>query len=117
MNVLLIINDGNYGSEKAFNALRTAMNLQKADEEVDVNIFLMADGVTSAIAGQETAKGYYNIERMLKSVLMKGGQVKACGSCAGSRGLHNVELIDGVELSNMKEFTEWVIAADKVINY
>ncbi len=117
MEVLLIINDANYGSEKAYNALRTAMNLQKAEEEVQVNIFLMADGVNSAIAGQKTAKGYYNTERMFKSVLMKGGQVKACGSCAESRGLHNVELIEGVELSNMTEFTDWVIAADKVINY
>ncbi|WP_133515155.1 hypothetical protein [Halanaerobium saccharolyticum] len=28
-----------------------------------------------------------------------------------------MELIDGVELSNMTEFTEWIIEADKVINF
>ncbi|MGM0421263.1 MAG: DsrE/DsrF/TusD sulfur relay family protein [Bacillota bacterium] len=117
MNVLLIINDANYGTEKAYNALRVAMNLQKADEDVDVNIFLLADGVNSAIAGQETAKGYYNIERMLKSVINKGGAVKACGTCADSRGLGDIKLTDGVELSNMKEFTRWIVEADKVINF
>jgi len=29
MNILLIINDAPYGSEKAYNALRMAMTLQK----------------------------------------------------------------------------------------
>ena len=27
------------------------------------------------------------------------------------------ELVDGVELSNMTEFTEWILEADKVINF
>ncbi len=27
--ILLVVNDSPYGSEKAYNALRTAMNLQK----------------------------------------------------------------------------------------
>ena len=117
MNVLLIINDANYGTEKAYNALRVAMNLQKSAEDVDVNIFLLADGVSTSIAGQETPQGYYNTERMMKSVVLKGGKIKACGSCAAARGLKNVELIDGVELSNMTEFTQWIIEADKVINF
>lgn len=117
MNVLLIINDANYGSEKAYNALRVAMNLQKSSQDVDVNIFLLADGVNNAIAGQETAQGYYNIERMIKAVVRKGGQIKSCGTCAEARGLKNVELINGVEISNMKEFTEWITEADKVINF
>ena len=74
--ILLVINDSPYGSEKAYNALRTAMNLQKKDEEVQVNVFLMDDGVIAAKTNQQTPKGYYNIERMFKSVLRKGGLVK-----------------------------------------
>lgn len=76
-SILFIINDAPYGSEKAYNALRIAMRLQREHPGVDVRINLMADAVTCAIPGQTTPDGYYNIERMLKSVLSKGGEVKA----------------------------------------
>ena len=40
---------------------------------------------------------YYNVERMLKAVLMKGGKVKLCGSCADARGLKELKLVEGAE--------------------
>jgi uncharacterized protein involved in oxidation of intracellular sulfur len=44
--ILIIINDAPYGTEKAYNALRMAMTLQKEyKEEVAVKIFLLADAV------------------------------------------------------------------------
>ena len=73
-NYLLIINDGPYGNERAYNALRLAMNLAKRPEETHVRVFLMGDGVQCAVRGQETPQGYYNVERMLSSVL-RGGEV------------------------------------------
>ena len=45
------------------------------------------------------------IERMLKSVIKKGSKIKACGSCIDTRGIKNLKLIDGVEVSTMSEFT------------
>lgn len=72
---LLIINDGPYGTEKAYNALRLGMAMQK-ERNADVKVFLMADAVANAVAGQDTPQGYYNIERMLKGILAKGGEVK-----------------------------------------
>lgn len=74
--ILLVINESPYGSEKAYNALRTAMNLQKKDAAVDINIFLLDDGVGCARKGQETPRGFFNIERMLGSVMRKEGRVK-----------------------------------------
>lgn len=68
---LFIINDGPYGNERPFNALRLAMSLAKR-EEAKVNIFLTGDGVTCARRGQKTPEGYYNIERMIKAVALKG---------------------------------------------
>ena len=45
-NILIIINDAPYGTEKAYNALRMAMTLQKEHgENVAVKIFLLADAV------------------------------------------------------------------------
>ena len=43
--ILIIINDAPYGTEKAYNALRMAMTLQKNHESVNVRIFLLADAV------------------------------------------------------------------------
>ena len=77
----------------------------------------MADAVFCAIPEQQTPNGYYNIERMLKVALKKGAQVKLCGSCADARGLKNLSLLEGTEISTMAEFTNWVVDSDKVITF
>jgi len=115
MKYLIIINDAPYGTEKAYNAFRLAMQIQKDFPENEVRIFLMADAATCALSNQNTPNGYYNIERMLKSVLLKGGQVKICGTCADARGIKNLPLIEGAQISTMVELTTWTVDADKVL--
>jgi uncharacterized protein involved in oxidation of intracellular sulfur len=118
MKILIIINDAPYGTEKAYNALRLAMTLQKEHgDSTEVRVFLMADAVTCALPGQNTPQGYYNIERMLSSVISRGGQVKACGSCSEARGINDLALIEGVEISTMSQLTAWTVEADKVITF
>lgn len=117
MSILILINDAPYGTEKAYNALRLAMALQKDQPTVQVNVFLMADAVSCGIPNQNTPQGYYNIERMLKSVLAKVGKVKACGTCLDARGIRNIQLIEGVQISNMSELAEWSVEADKVFTF
>lgn len=70
-NLLFIINDGPYGSERAYNALRLALNVVKRPE-VAVRVFLTGDGVQCARRGQQTPQGYYNVERMVKSLARRG---------------------------------------------
>ena len=116
--ILIIINDAPYGTEKAYNALRMAITLQKEHpENVDIKIFLLADAVTCALPNQKTPNGYYNIERMLKIIIKKGAEVKSCGGCSEARGIDNLEFIKGVKLSNMKEFAQWTIDCDKVLTF
>ncbi|MDP2303892.1 MAG: DsrE family protein [Ignavibacteria bacterium] len=117
MKYLIIINDAPYGTEKAYNALRLAMQIQKDFPENEVRIFLMADAATCALPNQNTPNGYYNIERMLKSVLLKSGQVKICGTCADARGIKNLPLIAGAQISTMAELTAWTVESDKVITF
>ncbi|MBS1657689.1 MAG: DsrE family protein [Bacteroidetes bacterium] len=117
MKILIVINDAPYGTEKAYNALRLANQLNKEHPDVEVRIFLMADGANCAIANQNTPSGYFNIERMLKFSLMKGTKVKICGSCAEARGLKNIPLIEGTEISSLAEFTNWVVDSDKVLTF
>lgn len=117
MNVLLIINDAPYGSEKAYNALRLAMTLQKEHAEVAIRVFLMADAVACALPSHKTPDGYYNLERMFKGLINRGAQVKACGTCADARGIRGLQLIDGIELSTMSQLAQWAVEADKVITF
>lgn len=70
-NVLFIVNDSPYGNERPFSALRLALNLVKS-KEVNVYVFLSGDGVACARRGQTTPNGYYNIERMIKSLAARG---------------------------------------------
>lgn len=115
MNTLFILNDAPYGSEKVYNALRLSMALQKEQAPQQVRIFLMADSVAAALPDQSTPQGYYNIERMLSSVIRRGAEVKSCGTCAAARGLNNLALIEGIELSTMSQLAQWTAQADKVL--
>lgn len=117
MSSLIIVNDAPYGSEKAYNALRIANQVNKDFPEHEVTVFLMADAVNCAIEGQNTPNGYYNIERMLKLALSKGTKVLLCGSCMDARGLQNVKLIEGVERSSMPELAAAIVESQRVLTF
>ena len=68
---LIVINDGPYGNERPYNALRLALNLVK-HPEISVRVFLVGDGVQCAIAGQEPPQGYYSVERMIGPLIRRG---------------------------------------------
>jgi uncharacterized protein involved in oxidation of intracellular sulfur len=76
--VLILVNDAPYVTEKAYNALRLAMQIQEDYENTYLCVFLMADAVTCALPNQNTPNGYYNIERMVRAVILKNGKVKLC---------------------------------------
>ncbi|MCK5741093.1 MAG: DsrE family protein [Chlorobi bacterium] len=114
---LIIINDAPYGSEKAYNALRMAITLRKNDRDAEINVFLMADAVTCALPGQKTPDGYYNIERMLKIVLLKGGRVLMCGACSDARGIRHLPFIEGAVISTMVELAQLTADCDQVLTY
>ena len=117
MKVLLIINDAPYGSETAYDSMRLAIALQTQHTDVEVRIFLIADAVTCALPNQSTPQGYYNLERMLKASITKGALVKACGSCADARGIRELDLIEGAEISTMSQLAQWVLESDRVLTF
>lgn len=112
---LLILNDPPYGAERSYNALRLAIALPKQDPEAEITVFLMADAVACAKAGQKTPEGFYNLERMLGRVLSAKGRVLLCGTCMDARGLTQDEIIPGAARSTMDELAQVSIAADKVL--
>ncbi len=114
MKIIIIMNDPPYGAERCYNALRLAISLSK-QHGVELRVFFMADAVSCGKAGQNTPNGYYNIERMLKSLAMRGISIGCCGSCMEARGLVPNDLLQGAHKSSMEELTEWTLWADKSI--
>jgi uncharacterized protein involved in oxidation of intracellular sulfur len=116
MRILLILNDPPYGTERSYNALRLAGSLVKRDD-AEVRVFLMADAVGCAIAGQVLPNGYYHLDRMLGSALRHGAQVGLCGTCMDARALEEGKLVDGAHRSSLEELTDWTLWADQVITF
>jgi uncharacterized protein involved in oxidation of intracellular sulfur len=112
MKALILINDPPYGTERLYNGLRMAHALIKKD--CDVTVFLMGDAVSGAKRGQKTPDGFYNAERMVKRVVLKGN-VLLCGTCMDARGISEEEVIQGAQRSTMDELAEVTIAADKAM--
>jgi uncharacterized protein involved in oxidation of intracellular sulfur len=112
MKTLFILNDAPYGNERCYNALRLAKAV--ACKEAGVTLFLMADAVACAKAGQKPPQGYYNVELMTKAVARKG-EVLLCGACMDARGLTDAELLEGARRSTLDLLAERTLAADKVL--
>ena len=116
MHVLFIINDPPYGSERPYQALRLADAMQKIEEDVEITIYLTADGVACGKKNQKTPNGYYNVERMLKLIL-KNGMVMACKTCLEARGLEKTDLMDEIHVARLGELAQLTLEADKVLVY
>jgi uncharacterized protein involved in oxidation of intracellular sulfur len=112
MQTLLILNDPPYGTERSFNGLRLAKTL--AGKGAGVTVFLMADAVTCAKAGQKVPQGYYNLELMVKAIC-RAGDVLLCGTCMDARGIADAELVEGARRSTMDELAEHTLAAERVL--
>jgi uncharacterized protein involved in oxidation of intracellular sulfur len=112
-STLFILNEAPYGSERAYNALRLAGAIAARDGE-QVRLFLLADAVACAKAGQKVPAGYYNVELMLAKVLRKG-EVALCGTCMDARGMTDDEAVDGARRSTLAQLADWTIEADRVL--
>ncbi len=114
MNVLVVLNDPPYGTERSYNGLRLAESLVKQQDN-QVRVFLIGDAASCAKGGQKVPQGYYNLELMLRSVTRRNGVIGVCGTCMDARGITDEELTEGCHRSTMDELTEWTQQADKVL--
>ena len=110
---LFILNDAPYGSERSYNGLRLATALAALPEQ-QVNVFLLADAVNVAKAGQKVPEGYYNLQLMLGKVLRKGA-VRMCGTCMDARGLSEADMVAGTQRSTLAQLAQWTAEANQVL--
>lgn len=115
MKFLFLLNDPPYGTERTYNGLRLALAMTKKDPEARVTVFLMADAVACAKAGQKTPDGYYNVERMLKRLAVGAHKLLLCGTCMDARGLAETDLMEGARRSSMDELAAEALQADKTL--
>ena len=116
MQILIILNDPPYGTERSYQGLRMADALLQIEEDLDLTVYLQGDAVFCAKTGQKTPDGYYNLERMLRPVLRRGA-VLACRTCLEARGLQAADLMDGVRQATLGELGQITLEADKVLVY
>ncbi|MCG9755311.1 DsrE family protein [Shewanella insulae] len=114
--VLIVVNDAPYGSEKLFNALRLAIQLNEQTSAPKVKLFLLSDAVTAVLPRQQPGEGY-NLQQMLEIVLAQGAEVKYCTSCVQARGLSELSVIEGCIEATMDDLALWLLESDKVINF
>lgn len=112
-SLLFILNDAPYGNERAYNALRLAGALASKEGQ-HVRLFLLADAVGCAKAGQKVPEGYYNIQLMLGKVL-RNGEVALCSTCMDARGIAESEVIEGAKRATLAQLADWTVEADKVL--
>ena len=116
MQVLIVINDAPYGTERAYQALRLADALLQVEEDLELTVYLVGDAVACAKRGQQTPDGFYNVERMLKPIIRRGAVI-ACRTCLDARGLKPEDLIEGVRVVTLGEAAQLALEADKTLVY
>ncbi|MDE3129031.1 MAG: DsrE family protein [Gemmatimonadota bacterium] len=114
MKTLFILNDPPYGTERSYNALRLAGAVAKRGTD-DVRVFLMGDAAACAKGGQSVPQGYYNVERMLRSLAQRQVPVGVCGTCMDARGIADAELAEGARRSTLEELASWTEWAEKTL--
>jgi uncharacterized protein involved in oxidation of intracellular sulfur len=114
VRMLLILNDPPYGSERSYNGLRLAYALAKR-EQAEVRVFLLADAVGCAMAGQRVPEGYYNLGRMVEALGRRGAEVGLCGTCMDARGMADASVLSGAHRSTLEELADWTLWAERVL--
>ena len=114
MNIVFVLNDAPYGSDRCYNALRLAGGLAKASSN-KVRVFLFGDSAGCAKAGQKVPEGFYNVQFMLDRILQRDGEVGVCGTCMDARGIAADDLAGGVKRGSLEDLVEWTEWADQVL--
>jgi len=82
-----------------------------------VRIFLLGDGVTSALAGLNPAHADYNPQEMLRQLAARQVTIGACRTCLEARGIGDDMLISEVRRSNLDDLVSWTEEADKLLTF
>ena len=109
----LLLHRGPYESEYADLAVNYA--LKAKEKGYNVNIWLYGDGVWTAHVKRQ--KEYPNVGERLRKALKEGVNVKICSRCAEARDLVKGDIIEGIPMVGLFDFTDWLDESDKVLTF
>ena len=89
------------------------MAIKAKEKGHDVNLYLYVDGVWVPHIKEE--KPYHNVGKMLRDAMESGVNVKSCARCAKAR--EATDVIEGIPLVGLFDFTHWMKESDKVITF
>lgn len=112
--VLLVLHDPPYGTERVVNGLRRAQAMTKAGDEVRVLLF--GDAVVSVVRGRSVPNGYYNTGKHTSALVRAGALVGACASCMDARGVDEARLLEGAHRSSLDGLGQWSTWAQKLVH-
>ncbi len=120
-SITVVMGDPPYGKQRAYTALRFI--LAALYEKHAINLFLLEDAVYLAKKGQDpkempallTHETMPNAEELLRAAIKQGAKVGACGVCCSERALKQEELVEGCQISSMKNLVNWVVESDKTV--
>ncbi len=114
VRILFVLNEPPYGTERSYNGLRLAYALAKR-EETEIRVFMLADSVGCAVAGQKVPEGYYDLGRMIEALGRRGAEIGLCGTCMDARGLPEDRLLPGARRSTLEGLADWTLWAERVL--
>ena len=120
--ITVLVGEPPYGKERVYSTLRFV--LAALHEGHSVNIFLFEDSVLVPKKGQKPSEmpsvldeRMPNCEELIKAAIAQGAKVKICGVCAAERSLDKSEVLEGAEITSIRDLVQWVLDSDKVVSF
>lgn len=120
-SITVVVGEPPYGKERVYSTLRFV--LAALTEGHSVNLFIFEDAVFLAKKGQNPPEmpallereAMPNCEELLRAAIRQGVPVKVCGVCAAERAVRQEELVEGCQVSSMRDLVKWVVESDRVV--
>lgn len=104
------------GSDRVWNTLRIAAF--EKDLGNDVWVFLLGDSVKLVHPDRIVRAGLpLDVNAEFAAALAAGVVFKACGTCLKNRDLAFDAVLAGVEVATLKDHSDWLKAADRVLTF
>lgn len=104
------------GSDVVWNALRVAAFQQELGDAV--NVFLMSDGVRLVhVDTPQPADPPYDVDAEFEAAVTAGVTFKTCGTCLKNRKLPPDGLPAQAPPATLKDLSDWIHDADKVLTF
>jgi uncharacterized protein involved in oxidation of intracellular sulfur len=116
MNVLFILNDSPYTSQRSYNGLRLALSMAKSEPN-NLRVFLFGDGVICGLGQPAPLNAFYNVQELLNGLAQRNTPIGACKTCLEQRGISDEMLLPSVKRSTLDDLTSWTEEAEKVLTF